>query len=340
VHSPISETLTVRMAKGPVEVRATYVLLASPILGPRRGSRLTSTGAHLAGHPQDPVCSLLRQARLDAQHGNSRACKDATARALRDAAPADRRAVEADVAAIRGLLALGVGQITAAADHLRCCAQLQASGAAEPLVRTPFAADLVEVLLALAERDAALEIAMREQARAYRPGGPGLAAHAARCRALLAPQKGYVAEFEAALRLSDAASASAFEIARIQLCFGERLRRERRPTAAREPLRSAVDAFERMSATPWAARARRELDSATVNGRRRNRASADELTSREVDVATALAGGATVAQAAAQLFVSEKTVEAHITRVYRKLDVHNRARLVTALGEYRKTHKP
>jgi DNA-binding NarL/FixJ family response regulator len=80
---------------------------------------------------------------------------------------------------------------------------------------------------------------------------------------------------------------------------------------------------------PWAERARRELE-ATAR-RRTGAGDPDALTQRERQVAIMMADGATVREAANRLFITAKTVEAHLSRVYRKLGVHNRAQLVRAL---------
>ncbi len=323
---------------GLTAIRATYVLWASADSGVP-SSRLTPTGAPMRIGPELRVASLLQAARLDAQRGDGRTCEERTTRALRTALPAQGRVIEADVASILGLLELGAGHMEAAAAHLGRCAELHAQADTPDVLYVPFAADLVEALLALGQTDAALAVAVGEDARAHANASrhPGVAAHAARCRALVAGSDAFVAEFESALLLHDAESGGAFDRARIELSLGERLRRERQSTAARERLRAAAEALEHLSARPWAARARRELDASIPAGRRRrDPTEADDLTTRELDVARILAEGATVAQAAAQLFLARKTVEAHVTSIYRKLDVHNRAQLVNALVEHRR----
>jgi DNA-binding NarL/FixJ family response regulator len=123
----------------------------------------------------------------------------------------------------------------------------------------------------------------------------------------------------------------AAELARTELCLGERLRRGRQPRAARGRLSRALLEFERLSAAPWAARARHELDATAITARQRHAGARDELSLREFEVATIVAQGSTNREAAARLFLSTKTIEAHLQRVYPKLDVHNRAQLVNAL---------
>jgi DNA-binding NarL/FixJ family response regulator len=125
-----------------------------------------------------------------------------------------------------------------------------------------------------------------------------------------------------------------FEQARTLLCEGEALRRARRPAASRPPLRHALAIFNGLGARPWAARAMTELDATGARGSVPNEASAsalDSLSPQELQVARAVARGLNNVEAAAALFVSRKTVEAHLTRVYRKLGVRSRTELTRLL---------
>jgi len=137
--------------------------------------------------------------------------------------------------------------------------------------------------------------------------------------------------FGEAMRLH-ALAPDPFETARTELAWGQQLRRDRRKADARGPLHRALDTFERLGAEPWAATARSEL---AACGERRAAASAGPLgtlTPREYEVATAVAAGATNAEAAARLFVSQRTVEYHLSAVFRKLGVQGRTALAAALG--------
>src|SRR5690242_17301261 len=99
--------------------------------------------------------------------------------------------------------------------------------------------------------------------------------------------------------------------ARLQLSFGERLRRERHRADARVHLSAAVAAFDQLEASLWADRAVRELRATVVTSRaRRDTPYSNDLTSQEERVAAIVAIGATVREAAAQLFLSRKTIEA------------------------------
>jgi DNA-binding CsgD family transcriptional regulator len=121
-----------------------------------------------------------------------------------------------------------------------------------------------------------------------------------------------------------------FERARTELCYAERLRRVRRSTEAQAHFRSALGTFEQLGAEPWALRARRGL-SGRVAHRRSSRLDAS-LTPHESQVAALVQRGATNNEAAAALFVTPKTIEYHLSHIYRKLGVRSRAELVWVLA--------
>ena len=101
---------------------------------------------------------------------------------------------------------------------------------------------------------------------------------------------------------------------------------------AREQLRAAIDAFDRLGARPWANRARAELAATGGTHQPRGAASIDDLTPQELQVVLLLIGGKTTRETAAALFLSPKTVEYHLRHVYQKLDIHSREELAQRLG--------
>jgi DNA-binding CsgD family transcriptional regulator len=145
------------------------------------------------------------------------------------------------------------------------------------------------------------------------------------CRALLADGDEATAHFEEALRL--AADGGPFDLARIQLLYGERLRRERRRTDARDQLRAALEAFERIRAEPWAERARAELRASGETARKRDPSTIDQLTPQELQIARFVAQGLSNKEVAAQLFLSPRTIEHHLRHVFVKLGVKSRTQL-------------
>jgi DNA-binding NarL/FixJ family response regulator len=121
-----------------------------------------------------------------------------------------------------------------------------------------------------------------------------------------------------------------FEIARTQLCRGERLRRAGQRLEAGHALRDAIQTFDQLGAKAWAARARRELRATGAKPRRRNEhCHRDDLTPHELQVALIVATGASNRDASAALFLSPKTIEFHLGHIYRKLGVRSRTELAT-----------
>jgi DNA-binding CsgD family transcriptional regulator len=150
----------------------------------------------------------------------------------------------------------------------------------------------------------------------------------ARCRALVSDEESDYRESIERL----ARSRAAVELARSRLVYGEWLRRSNRRTDARELLRVAHADFSRFGAEAFAERARRELLATGETVRRVTAATRDALTPQEIQVARLARDGRTNPEIGAQLFISPRTVEYHLRKVFRKLDVSNRKELRAALA--------
>jgi DNA-binding CsgD family transcriptional regulator len=150
----------------------------------------------------------------------------------------------------------------------------------------------------------------------------------ARCRGLLSDDES--AYRESIERLSR--SHAAVQLARSRLVYGEWLRRENRRSDAREHLRVAHDSFTRIGADAFAERARRELVATGETVRRITVETRDALTPQEAQVARLARDGHTNPEIGAQLFISPRTVEYHLRKVFRKLDVTTRRELRGALA--------
>ena len=116
--------------------------------------------------------------------------------------------------------------------------------------------------------------------------------------------------------------------ARTELLYGEWLRRERRRTDSRVHLRAALDSFRTMGAVPWAERAEAELRASGETARKRDLSTAGQLTPQELQIARLVTGGLTNKEIAAQLYLSPRTVDYHLRKVFTKLGITSRTELV------------
>ena len=234
-----------------------------------------------------------------------------------------------------GLLELGLGHFDAAAAALRASEDGHArNGRSAAASLRPCSVDLVEALVRsgnAAEASASLQVFERDAKRLARPLALSLV-H--RARGLLAEDESFGVEFETALRF-DASEPSPFERARTQLCWGERLRRQKRRADARTHLRAARDGFAQFGATLWLSRAEQELAATGERVRTRGPGTGGELTPQELRVAALVGEGLTNREVAARLFVSTNTVETHLRHVFQKRGVRSRTELVGQFTDFR-----
>jgi DNA-binding CsgD family transcriptional regulator len=230
--------------------------------------------------------------------------------------------------AILGLVALATGDTSTALEWLgKADRQAAALGWGEPSIRW-WSADYVEVLLELARIDDAERVLDVWEQDAARLGREWVLAHATRCRGLVSAAQGNVSR--AAILLEQAVAqheevGDPFGRARALLALGIVRRRARQKRPAREALEAALEGFEAIGASGWAAKGRDELG--RVGGRTRE----EGLTSAERRVAALVAEGRTNREVAAALFLGERTVASHLTHIYAKLGVRSRTELARRL---------
>lgn len=280
--------------------------------------------------------SLVQLARIDAARGDRDRCAARVERAHREVELRGVGCLAVYNAAALGLCALGSGDLEAAIDHLeRAWMVARAEGLDNPNV-VPFAGDLAAALARAGESVRAEEVLAWLSERAEATGLRYPRVTAARGHALIEEDFQKAQEwFSLALSACDG-TVMPFEWARTLLCQGESLRRARHPAAARDPLRRALMIFSSLGAQPWINRTATELTAAGVRGPADDGLGGgttrlDGLTPQELQIARAVGRGLNNAEAAAALFVSRKTVEAHLTRAYRKLGVRSRTELTRLL---------
>jgi len=187
--------------------------------------------------------------------------------------------------------------------------------------------DLVEACVQ-ADRAADATEAVRNLDAFAEPAAPGWAhALAARCRAMVADGPEAASGFEAALGFLVDVDRP-FDTARTRLAYGGFLRRQRKRAEARQHLRAAVETFERLGAEPWAERARIELRATGETARKRDVDTFGQLTPQETQIARLVGAGNSNKDVAAQLFLSPRTVEYHLAKVFNKLGISSRAELI------------
>jgi DNA-binding CsgD family transcriptional regulator len=228
-------------------------------------------------------------------------------------------------AGILGLVAmLSADAPTAVRWFGRAAHLAETMGLREPGYRR-FDGDHIEALVAVGDLDRAAEVHARLVTDARRVGRVSALSAAARGHALILAASGQggpaiAAAEEALVHLER--TPLVYDRARALLTLGQVLRRSKAKARARDALQSAIELFDAFGAAPFAERSRREL--ARVGLRP---AAPLDLTATEQRVAELAASGATTRQIAEQVFLAPKSVEANLTRVYRKLGVRTRVEL-------------
>ena len=190
--------------------------------------------------------------------------------------------------------------------------------------------ELVEAAVRAGRPDLARAAAERLTQRAAASGTPWALGAAARCLALVSDGPAAERLYREALdRL--APSRMGWYLARARLNYGEWLRRENRLVDAREQLRAAHEQFTAMGSEGFADRARGELLATGEKVRKRRDETRDELTPQEEQIARLARAGGTNAEIGAQLFLSPRTVEWHLRKVFTKLGISSRMGLHQAL---------
>ena len=235
-------------------------------------------------------------------------------------------AVRDGAAAVRGAYLLATGQPADAAAVLETTVDLEAAQIGNMPLVAPF--DLAEAHLRAADVRSYERVLDQLATRSQQPWA--LMA-LDRTRGLGASPAHGDALFERALASCEHHD-MVLEHARTRVLYGEWLRRQRRRLDARHQLRSALADLEAMGAGPLAARAAAELAaSGETHVVRRDRAPVDVLTPRELRVATLATEGLTNREIAQRLFLSPKTIEAHLRSVYLTLGIRRRHELADAL---------
>ncbi len=278
---------------------------------------------------QAGLYGLYFVARIDAVQGRTDDTQQMIKRAKAIAERHEARVMVPYFGHTLGLLALGAGDLDEAIRRLEGVRGLPSSQQFQDQSIIPWAFDLVEAYARAGRTAEAAElleqVAVPDPLDDADPPANWLVAMTWRCRGLLASRAEMAAAFQRAIEAHDRCEMP-FERARTLLCLGERLRRSRQRGPARQHLRRALEIFEQLDAAAWAARARAEL-AATGETTTRGTGMVALLTPQELQVALVVGRGASNQEAAAALFLSQKTIEYHLSNIYRKANLHSRAEL-------------
>jgi DNA-binding CsgD family transcriptional regulator len=235
-----------------------------------------------------------------------------------------------EMLAIRGFLEYSLGDAREAHRFLGPLPRAVAeAGFGEPALFC-FHGDAIETLLALGEHDAATALLAELEQQASATGGVWARTVASRCRALLSAAAGdsdaAFLSLDRALELHEQLQVP-FERGRTLLVHGTLQRRNRKKRPARESLTQALAVFDELGARLWSERAQAELR--RISGRA---PTPGLLTPTEERVAALVAAGHTYREVADTLFISPKTVQWNLSKIYRKLGVRSRAELAATLA--------
>jgi ATP/maltotriose-dependent transcriptional regulator MalT len=199
--------------------------------------------------------------------------------------------------------------------------------------------DLVEAAVRTGRRAEALAHVAAIQEADIAALSPRLALLAAAAAAIAAPHPQALNLFQQALAIRGS-DRWAFEYARVQLSYGERLRRAQATADARSPLTAALATFERLRARPWITRAASELRATGQSKPRQRDYENKPLTPQELTIATLAASGLTNKEIAERLYLSHRTVGGHLHRAFPKLGITTRAALRDALASIAQPDHP
>jgi DNA-binding CsgD family transcriptional regulator/tetratricopeptide (TPR) repeat protein len=229
----------------------------------------------------------------------------------------------------RGIVAMTVGRHADAFDHFLRMFAVDGS-AYHPLVAHAAAPYVVECAVRAGRPDEARRLLTDLEALGKRAAAPLVQVGLRYARAMLADESDARELYEIALK---AEPAWPFDHARLQMSYGGWLRRHRRINESRPYLREAHDTFLSLGLQPWADRARAELRASGERTPVPSSPPRQALSPQELQIAQLAATGLSNRQIADRLFLSHRTVGAHLYRVYPKLGVVSRSELARALSE-------
>jgi len=278
------------------------------------------------------ACAQLGRANLAGLHGDHERAVSLSAEVERYALRVGNRSLLNGVQLARGLAALGDGRPHDAFAEFR--RMMDPADQAHQAPQCAWAVDYLAEAAALSGQQAHATAVLRDiEGLAGTTTAPGVKRAIALARAVLAPDEAAEELFAQAREAT--AGAPAWSGARLDLAYGSWLRGRHRAAQARELLRAALDAFDSLGAAAWAARAQGELAALgqRVHPMQRRGAEWTQLSAVELQVAQLAARGLSNREIGERLYLSHRTVAAHLYRIFPKLEVRSRTELPGVLPE-------
>jgi DNA-binding CsgD family transcriptional regulator/tetratricopeptide (TPR) repeat protein len=294
------------------------------------GREAVTLAEQTANPVQASFCSAIT-ARVLAGQGDEAGCRQLVDRAIVGSELLGSPSIRLYAIQALGLLELSYGRYDQSARALLAADRIRRDvGLGDPAV-VPYGGDLVEALVRADNSVVAREYLTYHLERADELASPWTLTTGLRGQALLASPDDQADQlFASALA---AYPIDSFEGARTQLCWAEHLRRSRQPLRSRSLLQAAIATFEQLGARPWTKLARAELRAAGGQSPLPHPSSLAALSGQELQIALTIAEGLTNRQTASALFLSPKTVEHHLTRIYTKLQITSRSQLARVVTE-------
>ena len=272
--------------------------------------------------------SLIANATLHGLRGEIETAERLVAVAEKTAIPQGLNDLLCMIAFARGVTCLGAGRPAVALEHLTRVFDPN-DPAFHEAARFMSITYLADAASQSGQSHVAVPILDELEALSQRTPSPALHAGLVYARPVLAQD-------DVAERLYNAALGSdlryhPFDHARLQLAYGVWLRRHRRVSESRGPLRAARQVFDALACVPWAERARQELRATGEQSRPRSPGARDQLTPQELQIAQMAADGLTNREIGQKLYLSHRTIGSHLYRIFPKLDITSRAQLASRL---------
>jgi len=306
---------------------------AALYLGRWEITHVASAEAHrFAMETEQPVwraVAELGQANLAGLRGDSARSRELALGVERVAAVAGNRSLLNGVQLARGLTALGAETPREAFGEF--ARMMNPADEAYHIPQSVWALDhYADAAVLTGQVDPARDVLQGFEELTANTTAPGVQRPLAIARALLAEDEEAEAHFVEARSL--AAAASPWYRGRLDLAEGSWLRRQRRVSESRDPLRSAEAVFDGLNAAAWTTRAKRELQAAGLRPHHTAPKGWARLSAQELQIAQLAAQGLSNREIGERLYLSPRTVGSHLYRIFPKLDIRSRAQLHEALG--------